>query len=107
MKTLIVRNDKLGDFVLTLPCYALLKSALPDTHIAVFVPDYTAEIARCCPYIDQVIIDPGDGSLSGIYKLAQHLHSFKFDAHLYSSGVYFYVIQSGNSMTTKKMLLIK
>ena len=80
MKILIVRNDKLGDFVLTLPCYVMLKAACPDANISVLVPKYTAEIARCCPSIDQVLIDNADNSLSSFTQLVRLLHSQKFDA---------------------------
>jgi ADP-heptose:LPS heptosyltransferase len=58
-KILVVRNDKLGDFMLSLPSFALLKRALPDTLIHALLPDYTREIALACPYIDAVIHDPG------------------------------------------------
>ena len=57
MNILIVRNDKLGDFVLTLPCYVALKHALPGATITVLVPGYTAAIARCCPG-RRVVHDP-------------------------------------------------
>ena len=80
MKILIVRNDKLGDFVLTLPCYSMLKQNHPDTEITVLVPEYTVEIARCCPYIDQVIIDDGKSSVTSLVKLVKTFRSHRFDA---------------------------
>ncbi len=87
MNILIVRNDKLGDFVLTLPCYALLKRALPDVHITVLVPHYTAEIARATPHIDDVIIDTGGSSLQALNILLKQFRSHQFDAiiSLYST----------------------
>jgi len=63
MNILIVRNDKLGDFVLTLPCYFTLRKALPEAEITVLVPEYTAAIARACPAIDHVLIDEQKDSL--------------------------------------------
>lgn len=80
MKILIVRNDKLGDFVLTLPCYQLLKTCLPQAHISVLVPEYTADIARHCPYIDDVIIDTQVYSLAGLSPLVQQLRQQQFDS---------------------------
>jgi ADP-heptose:LPS heptosyltransferase len=80
MKVLIIRNDKLGDFILTLPCYALLKSAQPDTKITVLVPEYTAEIAHCSAYIDQIIIDSPRKSLFEIGNLVKELRLNKFTA---------------------------
>ena len=87
MKILIVRNDKLGDFVLSLPCYALLKIAQPDVHITVMVPDYTAEIAHSCPHIDDVKIDTGGTSFQDLNTLIKQLRSHQFDViiSLYST----------------------
>ena len=58
-KILVVRNDKLGDFMLSLPSFALLKLALPQASVHALLPDYTREIAQACPFIDAVIHDPG------------------------------------------------
>jgi ADP-heptose:LPS heptosyltransferase len=55
---LMVRNDKLGDFMLAWPAFALLKTSLPDGHIAALVPEYTRELAEFCPWIDRVVVDP-------------------------------------------------
>ncbi|QTP53205.1 glycosyltransferase family 9 protein [Billgrantia sulfidoxydans] len=56
---LVVRNDKLGDFMLAWPALACLKAAAPEARVSVLVPSYTAPLARLCPWIDEVILDPG------------------------------------------------
>ncbi|RDB44653.1 lipopolysaccharide heptosyltransferase family protein [Halomonas sp. DQ26W] len=58
-RILVVRNDKVGDFMLAWPVLASLKAAAPALHISVLVPTYTAPLARLCPWIDEVILDPG------------------------------------------------
>ncbi len=58
-KILIIRNDKIGDFCLSLPTFAFLKQCLPKTELHALVPEYTRPIAEACPYIDNIIIDPG------------------------------------------------
>lgn len=58
-KVLIIRNDKLGDFMLTYPVYSLLKQVLPEINIHVLVPKYTVPMAQMCQDIDNIIIDPG------------------------------------------------
>jgi ADP-heptose:LPS heptosyltransferase len=80
MNILIIRNDKLGDFVLSLPCYTMLKATYPDAKVTVLVPEYTADIAYACPYIDEVMIDPGSSNLLGILSLSKKLRDFQFDA---------------------------
>lgn len=64
-KILVVRNDKLGDFMLSWPALATLKQALPGAAIHALVSGYTAEIAALCPSVDRVITDPGSGAGSG------------------------------------------
>ncbi|MFA5626395.1 MAG: glycosyltransferase family 9 protein [Thiohalomonadaceae bacterium] len=78
MKILVVRNDRLGDFMLAWPAFALLKQALPAAHIGALVPVYTAAMAELCPWIDEVVIDPGPEA--GNKSLQQELAMFRADA---------------------------
>lgn len=57
-RILVVRNDKIGDFMLAWPSFAMLKASC-DCHVTALVPAYTAPLAELCPWIDQVILDPG------------------------------------------------
>lgn len=59
-KLLVIRNDKLGDFMLIFPALALIKKANPQLKITALVPKYTAPMAELCPYIDDIIIDVQD-----------------------------------------------
>ncbi|WP_207923240.1 glycosyltransferase family 9 protein [Marinomonas flavescens] len=56
-KILVVRNDKIGDFVLALPAIQAIKKAFPLVKITALVPNYTKEIASAFSWIDEVIID--------------------------------------------------
>lgn len=67
-KILVVRNDKLGDFMLAFPSFALLKQSQPDAEVHALVPRYTQPMAELCPWIDRVIVDPG--KKSGILAFA-------------------------------------
>lgn len=64
-KVLVVRNDKLGDFMLAWPALAMLKRSRPDVEVHALVADYTADMARLCPHIDRVVIDPGEEAAPG------------------------------------------
>ncbi len=82
---LVVRNDKLGDFMLVWPALALLKQNLDSVHITALTPSYTAPMADLCPWIDDVILDePDKGALwlSGQFRLG------RFDAMItyFSTG---------------------
>ena len=56
-KILVIRNDKLGDFMLSFPAFGLLKRSLPDSRIFALVPPYTQDMAEACHSIDEVLID--------------------------------------------------
>lgn len=56
-KILVVRNDKIGDFMLAWPSFAMLKQSLPHAEIVALVPRYTQDLAIMCPWIDKVIVD--------------------------------------------------
>lgn len=57
-KILVVRNDKIGDFMLAWPSFAMLKKSMPSAEITALVPRYTQDLAYLCPWIDKVILDP-------------------------------------------------
>ena len=77
-KILLIRNDKLGDFMLAFPAFAQIKQNLPDAELHILVPEYTRPLAEACDYIDQIILDPGkDG---GFWKLVKQLRSQHYDA---------------------------
>ena len=80
-KILAVRNDKLGDLLVTLPGIACIKKNLPQARISVLVPEYTRDIALLCPDIDDVVVDPGrENGLPATLQLSRMLHNGKFDA---------------------------
>ncbi len=80
-KIIAIRNDKLGDLLVSLPAFACLKDNLPASKLIALVPEYTAPIIQAADYIDDVIIDPGreNGFRSSI-KLSRLLKLQKFDA---------------------------
>ncbi len=81
MRILVVRNDKLGDFMLAWPALALLKAA--GCHVAVLVPAYTAPLADLCPSVDAVVIDPGTTASAIEQKgLSDQVRQGGFDAAL-------------------------
>ena len=54
-KILLVRTDRLGDVLLTLPMATALKQANPDCRCEMLTRSYTAPLARMCPDIDEVL----------------------------------------------------
>ena len=62
-RILIIRPDKIGDLILTLPMATALKNSDPDTQVLFLVQEYTAPLARLCSDIDEVIIYNRNSSL--------------------------------------------
>ncbi|WP_116474818.1 glycosyltransferase family 9 protein [Zobellella maritima] len=78
-RVLVIRNDKIGDFMLAWPAFALLKGSL-DCELTALVPAYTQALAELCPAIDRVILDPGkDAEPAFQTDLLNQLKSRRFD----------------------------
>ncbi|HEY6438242.1 MAG TPA: glycosyltransferase family 9 protein [Ignavibacteriaceae bacterium] len=59
---LIVRTDRIGDVVLSIPLAEIVKKKYPDSNITYFIRKYTRELLDGNPFIDDVIIaDEFDG----------------------------------------------
>jgi ADP-heptose:LPS heptosyltransferase len=82
-KILVIRNDKIGDFMLAWPSFAMLKQSLPNVEITALVPNYTKALAEMCPWIDSVIVDCGPKAAK-TYKneLVAALRAEQFDASI-------------------------
>ena len=82
-KILVIRNDKLGDFMLAWPSFALLKKQYPDTEVTVVIPSYTKPIAEICPWIDNIITDDAHNSvLSDALQLSKIIKKYNFDVSI-------------------------
>ncbi len=74
---LLVRTDRIGDVVLSLPCASFLKRAMPGVKITFLAREYTAPLVRMSPAVDEVLSDDSNDSA---WQLAVKLRSSRFDA---------------------------
>lgn len=82
-RILVIRNDKLGDFMLAWPSFALLKKQYPECSLTVLVPEYTRPIAEQCQWIDNIIIDKKQKSLfKDVKYLTALIKENQFDASI-------------------------
>lgn len=79
MNILVVRTDKLGDFITALPTLYVLKNHNPSNKIIACVAPLNEELAKSCDFIDSVIVDDTKNS---IFSLVQKLHKEKIDASI-------------------------
>lgn len=79
-KILVIRNDKIGDFMLAWPAFALLKKQYLDSEITALVPEYTAPLAEQCEWIDKVLIDTkSDSFFKDVLLLSKNIKINNYD----------------------------
>lgn len=82
-KILVIRNDKIGDFMLAWPSFAMLKQSMPDCHVTALVPGYTQDLARLCPWIDEILLDPTEkAGKKATKQLVEEIRACQFDASI-------------------------
>lgn len=59
MTILVVRTDKLGDFITALPAMYALKAHDPSSRIVACVAPLNQPLAAACDFIDEVVVDSG------------------------------------------------
>lgn len=78
MNILVVRNDKLGDFITALPTFYVLKHHNPSNRIIALVAPLNRKLAQSCDFIDEVIVDEG----KDILELAFEIKKANIDASI-------------------------
>jgi len=78
---LIVRTDRIGDVVLTVPSITALRKQYPNARISILVAPQTRELVDGNSCLDEVLIDDRKGEHKGFgfFKLIGLLRSKRFD----------------------------
>ncbi|MDZ7393177.1 MAG: glycosyltransferase family 9 protein [candidate division KSB1 bacterium] len=82
-KFLVVRTDRLGDLILSLPVLTALKEAHPGCHVTLLTSPPIAPIVNDYPDLDEVLVDEVEGQHHGItgwFRLVRSLRKRAFDA---------------------------
>ena len=74
MNILVVRNDKLGDFITALPSIYVLKKHDPKNKIVVLVAPLNKALAEACDFIDEVIVDEKESSVFALTSKIKQAH---------------------------------
>ena len=81
-RILLVRSDRIGDTLLTLPSVTALRHRFPDAFIAFLCQPYTESMVRRINGLDEVLIYDSNGKhqgWSGLKLLSDELKSYQFD----------------------------
>lgn len=79
-RILIIRQDRLGDLILSLPLIDLIHSRYPEHQIDFLVPEYTGDIARAYEGIHQVIsLPPNWNEREGFEQVLSLIRKEKYD----------------------------
>ena len=76
---LIVRTDRIGDVVLSLPLIHVLRSNFPTARISFLVRSYTKEIVEGHPDLDEVVLYDEEGTNKSFLTMASELRRSHFD----------------------------
>jgi heptosyltransferase-2 len=79
---LIVRTDKVGDVILTLPVITNIRLAYPDAFIGFLARGYTQKVLEGNPYLNEIILyEPLNKhkGIKGFFELVKLIRSYKFD----------------------------
>ena len=79
MNILVVRTDKLGDFITALPSMYVLKAYNRENRIIACVAPINQSLAQSCDFIDDVIVD--DGNLS-VVQFSKKIKKYNIDTSI-------------------------
>jgi heptosyltransferase III len=80
-RILLIRTDRLGDVILTLPMLAVLREWYPDAFLAMMLNRYTGEIVKGHPSLNTIIWDDGADDAALVNELRAHRFDTVFVVH--------------------------
>ena len=54
-RVIVSRTDKIGDLILSIPSFFMIKKMYPQEELVVLVRKYNYEIVKNLPYVDRII----------------------------------------------------
>jgi len=76
---LIVRSDRMGDVVLTIPAIRALDQTFPLARISLWVDQSTKDLVEGLPFVDEVILEDRAAGWGGYFRHIAALRRKKFD----------------------------
>ena len=76
---LLVRIDRIGDVILSLPMLPLLKRRYPNARISVLMRQYTRELVEQHSCVNEVFVYEHEGSLRSLWAILKEIRKRHFD----------------------------
>ena len=76
---LIVRTDRVGDVVLTLPLAGIVKKYYPECRVTFMVKSYTKSLAEGHPFIDEILVSEETAGKLSFFGNIKLIEKYKFD----------------------------
>lgn len=76
---LVVRTDRMGDVVLTIPSIRALRQTFPSARISLWVDRSTKDLVEGLPFIDEIILEDKTAGWRGYFRCVAALRKKKFD----------------------------
>ena len=76
-KILVIRNDRIGDLILSTPVIQALRNHFPESQIDFLVSRYAAEVIQGNPWVNEIIED--DKQRGTFKKLLKKIRTKKYD----------------------------
>ena len=76
---LLVRIDRIGDVILSLPMLPLLKRRFPNATISVLMRQYTRELVEHHSCVDEVLVYEHEDSLRSLWAILREIRKRHFD----------------------------
>lgn len=76
----------IGDFLITLPALGFLKECAPGRPVGLVVSPQVAELARCHPWVDEVIELDRRGGCKHLWRVAQGIHKRNYETAFIFDG---------------------
>jgi heptosyltransferase-3 len=79
-RILVVRTDRLGDLVLTLPMFSILRKRYPDARLALLARRYVSPLTDAHPNIDETLLYDDGGTPRRFNAMKDEIRTRRFDA---------------------------
>ncbi len=76
---LVVRSDRMGDVVLTIPALRAIKEKYPQARLSVWLSEATRDLVDGLPFIDEIIVQDTLRGWRGYFDLVARLKRSRFD----------------------------